>query len=51
MRHPATAVDFEWDQGNVDKLAERGILVHEVEGVWGTSPATAGTGRRAARHG
>jgi hypothetical protein len=38
VRHPATAVDFEWDQGNVDKLAERGILTHEVEGVWGNKP-------------
>jgi uncharacterized DUF497 family protein len=38
VRHPATAVEFEWDQGNVDKLAERGILIHEVEGVWGNKP-------------
>ena len=38
VRHPATAVDFEWNQGNVDKLAERGILIHEVEGVWGNKP-------------
>jgi uncharacterized DUF497 family protein len=38
VRHPATAVDFEWDQGNVDKLGERGILIHEVEGVWGNKP-------------
>ncbi len=51
MRHPATAVDFEWDQGNIDKLAERGILIHEVEGSGETSPATAGTRRGAAQHG
>lgn len=38
MRHPATAVDFEWDSGNVDKLAKRGIFIHEVEGVWGNKP-------------
>jgi len=31
-------VGFEWNQGNVDKLAERGILIQEVEGVWGNKP-------------
>jgi hypothetical protein len=38
VRHPATAVDFEWDSGNEDKLAERGITAWEVEGVWGNKP-------------
>lgn len=38
MRHPATALGFDWDHGNVDKLGERGILIHEVEGVWGNKP-------------
>lgn len=38
MRHPATAVGFEWDNGNEDKLAERGIMASEVEGVWGNKP-------------
>lgn len=38
MRHPATAVGFDWDAANVDKLGERGILPHEVEGVWGNKP-------------
>ncbi|HEV8653506.1 MAG TPA: hypothetical protein VG276_29940 [Actinomycetes bacterium] len=38
MRHPATAVDFEWDDANEDKLAERGIKPHEVEGVWRNDP-------------
>jgi hypothetical protein len=33
VRHPATARDFEWDEGNADKLAERGITAQEVEGV------------------
>jgi len=35
VRHPATAVGFDWDKGNEDKLAERGIAAQEVEGVWG----------------
>lgn len=38
MRHPATARDFEWNEGNADKLAERGITAQEVEGVWGNKP-------------
>jgi hypothetical protein len=38
VRHPTTAVGFEWDTGNVDKLAVRGILIQEVEGVWGNKP-------------
>ena len=46
MRHPATAVSFEWDQNNVDKLAERGILAHEVEGVWGNKPRYSRNKRR-----
>jgi hypothetical protein len=39
VRHPATAVDFEWDKDNEDKLAERGITASEVEGVWGNKPS------------
>jgi hypothetical protein len=31
-------VDFDWDKGNEDKLAERGITAQEVEGVWGNKP-------------
>jgi len=38
VRHPATAVGFEWDKDNEDKLAERGIKASEVEGVWGNKP-------------
>jgi hypothetical protein len=38
VRHPSTALDFEWDDANGDKLAERGILIHEVEGLWGNNP-------------
>jgi hypothetical protein len=38
VRHPATARSFDWDHGNEDKLAERGILPQEVEGVWGNKP-------------
>jgi hypothetical protein len=38
VRHPATAKDFDWDSANVEKLAERGIKPHEVEGVWGNKP-------------
>jgi hypothetical protein len=36
--HPATASAFDWDNGNEDKLAHRGIKPHEVEGVWGNKP-------------
>jgi hypothetical protein len=35
---PAKAQGFDWDSGNEDKLAERGIKPHEVEGVWGNKP-------------
>jgi hypothetical protein len=38
VRHPSTAKDFEWDDANEDKLAERGIKDREVEGVWGNKP-------------
>jgi hypothetical protein len=38
VRHPATAKNFDWDSGNEDKLAERGIRPQEVEGVWGNKP-------------
>src|SRR5215211_5877759 len=38
VRHPSTAVGFEWDHANEDKLAERGIKPWEVEGVWGNKP-------------
>jgi hypothetical protein len=38
VRHPATAKGFDWDSGNEDKLAERGIKSYEVEGVWGNKP-------------
>ena len=38
MRHPSTAVGFEWDEANEDKLAKRGIRFHEVEGVWRNEP-------------
>jgi hypothetical protein len=38
VRHPATARRFEWDAANEDKLAERGIKPHEVEGVWSNNP-------------
>jgi hypothetical protein len=37
VRHPSTAVGFEWDHANEDKSAERG-RPHEVEGVWGNKP-------------
>jgi|SRR5215211_225834 hypothetical protein len=33
-----TARRFEWDAANEDKLAERGIKPHEVEGVWSNNP-------------
>ena len=32
-RHPATAIAFEWDEGNVVKLAARGIRPQDVEVV------------------
>jgi len=38
LRHPATAVAFDWDDSNLDKLAERGIKPHEVEGLWANRP-------------
>jgi hypothetical protein len=38
VRHPATARRFEWNAANEDKLAERGIKPHEVEGVWSNNP-------------
>jgi uncharacterized DUF497 family protein len=38
VRHPSTAAGFDWDDANEDKLAERGISAHEVEGVWGNNP-------------
>jgi hypothetical protein len=38
VRHPAKAKNWDWDSGNEDKLAERGIKPNEVEGVWGHKP-------------
>jgi uncharacterized DUF497 family protein len=38
MRHPSTATDFEWDEGNEEKLAARGILPQDVEHVWANRP-------------
>ena len=36
VRQPGTAVSFEWDDGNVSKLARRGIRPEDFEAVlWG----------------
>jgi hypothetical protein len=34
----ASASRFDWDDGNVDKLAERGVRPEEVEGIWANRP-------------
>ena len=36
--HPARAIEFEWDENNEDKLAERNILPSDVEYVWANRP-------------
>jgi len=33
-RHPSTAEAFDWDDGNVDKLALSDIAPEDVEEVW-----------------
>ena len=38
MRHPSSAVRFEWDDGNVNKLAERNVRPDEVEAIWSNRP-------------
>ncbi|MBI2325715.1 MAG: hypothetical protein HYU87_12260 [Chloroflexi bacterium] len=37
-RHPATAVRFEWDEGNGPKLEKRGIFSWHVEEVHANRP-------------
>lgn len=37
-RHPSTAVTFDWDERNEDKLLLRGITAPEVEALWANSP-------------
>lgn len=38
MRHPSSAVAFQWDEANEDKLARRGIRPWEVERLWANAP-------------
>lgn len=38
MRHPGTAARFEWDEGNVAKLALRDIRPEDVEAVFWNGP-------------
>lgn len=38
MRHPSSAARFDWDDGNVNKLAERDVRPEEVEGIWANRP-------------
>jgi hypothetical protein len=40
VRHPSSAARFDWDEGNVDKLADRGVRPEEVEGSGPTAPGT-----------
>lgn len=38
VRHPATAVEFEWDEGNVPKLEARDIHTWHVEEAHANGP-------------
>ena len=38
MRHPSTAVGFDWDSANVGKLALRNVRPDEVEAIWANRP-------------
>ena len=37
-RHPSTAEAFDWDDGNVEKLARRGVSPEDVEEIWLNEP-------------
>lgn len=38
LPHPSSAVAFEWDEGNEEKLARRDILAVDVENVFLNTP-------------
>lgn len=38
MRDPRTATAFDWDDGNEDKLAERGIRAEQIERIFENRP-------------
>lgn len=39
MRHPSTAIGFEWDENNEWKLEQRGIYAEDVEHVFDNEPS------------
>jgi len=38
VRHPSSAVGFDWDSANIDKLAIRNVQPDEVEAIWTNRP-------------
>jgi hypothetical protein len=51
VRHPSSAVGFDWDSANIDELAIRNVRPDEVEAIWTNRPQYFRNNGRAAQHG